>query len=75
MNIWKRANSPYYSYRFAYKGKIYSRSTGTTNKVDAMNVASAARLKLIRQEAGLEAPEPVAAAEPAPLATAGAEKT
>jgi integrase len=65
MNIWKRANSPHYSYRFAYKGKIYSRSTGTTNRREAMDIASAARLKLIRQEAGIEEPEPVAAAEPA----------
>ena len=67
MNIWKRANSPHYSYRFAYKGRIYSRSTGTANKVQAMNIASAARLKLIRQEAGIEEPEPVPAVEPAPL--------
>ena len=30
-----------------------------------MNVASAARLRLIRQETGIEEPEPVAAVEPA----------
>src|SRR5215467_10326887 len=56
MNIWKRPRSPYYSYKFAYRGKIYCRSTGTANKREAESVAAAARSALIRQLAGLEKP-------------------
>jgi hypothetical protein len=68
VNIWKRPNSPHYSYRFVYRGKIYSRSTGTSNRHEAMDIATAARLKILRQEAGIEEAEPAESLAPAPLA-------
>jgi hypothetical protein len=57
MNVWKRRKSRFYYYRFVYKGEIYERSTGTTNRREALDLAVAARNKIIRQLAGLEQPE------------------
>jgi hypothetical protein len=57
MNVWKRRKSRFYYYRFVYKGELYERSTGTTNRREALDLAVAARNKIIRQLAGLEQPE------------------
>ena len=57
MNVLKRRKSRFYYYRFVYKGEIYERSTGTTNRREALDLAVAARNKIIRQLAGLEQPE------------------
>jgi hypothetical protein len=58
MNVWKRRKSRFYYYRFVYKGEIYERSTGTTNRREALDLAVAARNKIICQFAGLEQPDP-----------------
>jgi integrase len=60
MNVWKRPKSRYYSFKFVYKGETYCRSTGATNQREALDIAAAARRKIIRQLAGLEEPEPQA---------------
>jgi len=54
MNVWKRIGSRFYSFKFAYKGETHCRSTGTTNRREALDIAAAARRSLIRQLAGLE---------------------
>ncbi len=66
MNIWKRPGNRYYSYRFAYKGKSYVRSTGTSNRREAMDIAAAARMRLLRQEAGIEEVERTDPPQPTP---------
>jgi integrase len=58
MKIFKRPGSSYYAYKFQYRGKEYYRSTGTENRREAEAIAGAARASIIRQAAGLEAPEP-----------------
>lgn len=57
MKVFKRRGSPYFSYKFQYKGEEYYRSTGTNSKREAEAIAAAARASLIRQAAGLEKPE------------------
>src|SRR5215469_7964689 len=57
MKIWKRPRSPYYSYLFQYKDRVYCRSTGTKNRREAEDIAAAARARIVRQAAGLEKPE------------------
>jgi integrase len=57
MKVFKRRGSPYFSYKFQYKGQEYYRSTGTPNRREAEAIAAAARARLIRQAAGLEKPE------------------
>lgn len=56
MRVFKRTGSPYYAYKFHYKGDQYFRSTGTKSKREAEDIAAAARARVIRQAAGLEAP-------------------
>ncbi len=67
MNIWKRPGSRYYSFRFVYKGTTYVCSTGTSNRREAMDIAVAARMSMLRQEAGIEEAEPVEPPEPAQI--------
>ncbi|HEY4048949.1 MAG TPA: hypothetical protein VGM27_18970 [Acidobacteriaceae bacterium] len=54
MNVWKRPQSRYYSYKFVSKRETYCRSTGTSNQREALDIAAAARRSLIRRLAGLE---------------------
>jgi integrase len=58
MKVFKRSGSSYYAYKFQYRGKEYYRSTGTENRREAEAIAGAARARIVRQEAGLEEPEP-----------------
>jgi len=58
MKVFKRPGSSYYAYKFQYRGREYYRSTGTENRREAESIAAAARARIIRQEAGLEEPEP-----------------
>src|SRR5215472_13569430 len=58
MRVFKRRGSSRYIYKFQYQGKEYYRSTGTENRREAEILAAAARVRIVRQAAGLEAPEP-----------------
>src|SRR5438874_8443025 len=57
MKVFKRPGSSYYAYKFQYRGREYYRSTGTENRREAESIAAAARARVLRQAAGLEAPE------------------
>jgi len=56
MRVFKRIGSPYYACKFHYNGDQYFRSTGTKSKRETEDIAAAARARVIRQAAGLEAP-------------------
>src|SRR5215469_5748271 len=58
MRIFKRRGGSRYLYKFQYKGKEYYRSTGSENRREAENLAAAARVRVVRQAAGLEEPDP-----------------
>ncbi len=58
MKVFKRPGSSHYAYKFQYRGREYYRSTGTENRREAESIAAAVRARIIRQEAGLEEPEP-----------------
>jgi integrase len=58
MTIFKRRDSPHYYYKFEFQGEVFYRSTGTHNRREAEGVAAAARARVVRQAAGLEAPDP-----------------
>src|SRR5437879_4028822 len=57
MKVFKRPGSPNYHYKFQFEGKEYYRSTGTKNQREAEHIAAAARTRVMRQAAGLEASE------------------
>jgi hypothetical protein len=59
MKVFKRPGSSYYAYKFQYRGREYYRSTGTENRREAESIAAAARVRIVRQAAGLEEPEPL----------------
>jgi len=58
MRVFKRRGGSRYLYKFQYQGKEYYRSTGTENRREAEILAAAARVRVVRQAAGLEEPEP-----------------
>jgi integrase len=51
--IFKRGKSPYYSYRFMYKGGLYCESTRQKNKKDAEAIEAAKRSELARGVVGI----------------------
>jgi integrase len=58
MRIFKRRGSSHYYYKFEFQGEVFYRSTGTHNRREAEGIAAAARARVVRQAAGLEAPDP-----------------
>ncbi len=63
MSIKKRKGSPYYQYRFTYKGRTYRASTGTTNREEAELIEANLKRKLWKQqELGAKDPHPWAKA-------------
>lgn len=57
MNIYKRTPHGPYWFKFMYRGRRIQRSSEVYNKEDAKGIGAAYRVKLIKGEVGLEAPE------------------
>lgn len=56
MRVFKRGRK-YYSYEFELNGVRYKKSTKCTNATDARNIATAERMRIINEAAGIETPK------------------
>lgn len=60
MTVFRRPDSPVWYYEFEHKGVRYRSSTGQMDENDARAVEAKARLRVRREAAGIEDPEPSA---------------
>jgi len=63
MAIYKRGDGDTYHYQFIFKGQRYRKSTHQGNPNVARNMESAARMKLVKADGGIEEKSPARAAQ------------